>query len=40
MNKRDNYRSMYKPYSEIVEEAREYIDSIGGFENFAKWGLF
>ena len=29
-----------KPYSEIVEEAREYIDSIGGFENFAKWGLF
>lgn len=29
-----------KPYSEIVEEAREYIDSIGGFEKFAEWGLF
>ena len=29
-----------KPYSEIVEEAREYIQSIGGFENFAEWGLF
>lgn len=29
-----------KPYSEIVEEAREYINSIGGFEKFAEWGLF
>lgn len=29
-----------KPYSEIVEEAREYIKSIGGFEKFAEWGLF
>ncbi|MCC8066834.1 MAG: S-adenosylmethionine synthetase N-terminal domain-containing protein [Clostridiales bacterium] len=28
------------PYSEIVEEAREYIRSIGGFEKFAEWGLF
>lgn len=28
-----------KPYSEIVEIAKEYIDSIGGFEEFAKWGL-
>lgn len=28
------------PYSEIVEEAREYINSIGGFEKFAEWGLF
>ncbi len=28
------------PYSEIVKEAKEYIDSIGGFEEFAKWGLF
>ncbi len=27
-------------YSEIVKEAKEYIDSIGGFEEFAKWGLF
>lgn len=29
-----------KPYSEIVEEAREYIESLGGFEKFAEWGLF
>ena len=27
------------PYEEIVEEAREYIRSIGGFEKFAEWGL-
>ena len=29
-----------KPYSEIVKEAREYINSLGGFEKFAEWGLF
>ena len=29
-----------KPYSEIVEEAREYIKKIGGFEKFAEWGLY
>ena len=29
-----------KPYSEIVEQAREYIKSLGGFEKFAEWGLF
>ena len=28
-----------KPYSEIVEVAREYIKSVGGFEKFAAWGL-
>lgn len=28
-----------KPYSEIVEIAREYIESVGGFEKFAEWGL-
>lgn len=28
------------PYSEIVEKAREYINSMGGFEKFAEWGLF
>ena len=27
------------PYREIVEEAREYIRSLGGFERFAEWGL-
>lgn len=29
-----------KPYNEIVEIAREYINSVGGFEKFAEWGLF
>ena len=29
-----------KPYSEIVEEAREYINKIGGFEKFSEWGLY
>ena len=29
-----------KPYSEIVEIAREYINNLGGFEKFAEWGLF
>lgn len=29
-----------KPYSEIVEIARNYINKIGGFEKFAEWGLF
>ena len=28
------------PYSEIVEKAREYINSMGGFDKFAEWGLF
>lgn len=27
------------PYETIVETAREYIRSIGGFEKFAEWGL-
>ncbi|HEN0367631.1 TPA: S-adenosylmethionine synthetase [Streptococcus agalactiae] len=29
-----------KPYDEIVRLAKEYIDSVGGFEKFAEWGLF
>ena len=29
-----------KPYTEIVEIARDYINKIGGFEKFAEWGLF
>ena len=29
-----------KPYSEIVEIARQYIASQGGFEKFAEWGLY
>ena len=29
-----------KPYEEIVEEARAYINEVGGFEKFAEWGLY
>lgn len=29
-----------RPYSEIVEIARNYVKSVGGFERFAEWGLF
>lgn len=28
------------PYSEIVAVARDYIQSVGGFEKLAEWGLF
>ena len=27
------------PYEQIVETARDYIKSVGGFEKFAEWGL-
>lgn len=29
-----------RPYEEIVEIARNYINSVGGFEKFAEWGLY
>lgn len=29
-----------KPYSEIVNIAKNYINKVGGFEKFAEWGLF
>ena len=29
-----------KPYAEIVEIARKYIQHVGGFEKFAEWGLY
>lgn len=29
-----------RPYAEIVEIARSFIDDLGGFEKFAEWGLF
>ena len=29
-----------RPYAEIVEIARRYIQGVGGFEKFAEWGLF
>lgn len=28
-----------RPYSEVVEKAREYIQRLGGFEKLAEWGL-
>ena len=28
-----------RPYSEIVEMCRNFIESVGGFERFAEWGL-
>ena len=28
-----------KPFAEIIAIAQEYIHSVGGFEEFAKWGL-
>ena len=27
------------PYKSVVEVARNYIESVGGFEKFAEWGL-
>ena len=27
------------PYADIVETARRYVQSVGGFEKFAEWGL-
>ena len=29
-----------KPYEEIVQIAKDYIKSVGGFEAFACWGLY
>ena len=29
-----------RPYSEVVEIAKDYITAAGGFEKFAEWGLF
>ena len=29
-----------KPYDEIVAIAKTFIDSLGGFEKFAEWGLY
>ena len=28
-----------KDYSEIVKISKDYINSIGGFEKFAEWGI-
>ena len=29
-----------KPYADIVKEAQDYINAVGGFERFAEWGLY
>lgn len=29
-----------RPYQEIVDIARRFIEDIGGFEKFAEWGLY
>lgn len=29
-----------RPYSEIVETAKAFIEACGGFEKFAEWGLY
>ena len=29
-----------KPYSEIVQIAKDFINAQGGFERFAMWGLY
>jgi len=29
-----------RPYSDIVEVARKFINELGGFEKFAEWGLY
>ena len=29
-----------RPYNQIVEVARRYIEKQGGFEKFAEWGLY
>ena len=34
-----NGDAMCKPYGEIVDMAREYIEKLGGFEKLAEWGL-
>ena len=28
------------PYTEIVRQAKDYVESLGGFEKLAEWGLF
>jgi S-adenosylmethionine synthetase len=29
-----------KPYEEIVNIAKDYVNKIGGFEKLAEWGLY
>ena len=34
-----NVNGKHIPYKKIVEEARKYVEEIGGFEKLAEWGL-
>ena len=36
----ENLKKDIKSNNEIVDEAREYINNIGGFEKLAEWGLY
>ena len=29
-----------RPYAEVVDIAKDFIESVGGFEKFAEWGLY
>ena len=40
MGEIENILAPIEEEKEVVEEAREYINNIGGFEKFAEWGLF
>ena len=37
--KYSEYMGFGIPYKDIVERARLYIHTLGGFEKFAEWGL-
>ena len=34
------HKKIRVPYKEIYDFARDYIESLGGFEAFAEWGLY
>lgn len=34
-----NVNGVLIPFTEIVKQAKDYIDSLGGFEKLAEWGL-
>lgn len=38
-DKKVNVNGEYVDFADIVEVAKQYIDSIGGFEKLAEWGL-
>lgn len=37
---KENGEKITIPYSEVVEQARDYVEGLGGFEKLAEWGLF